>query len=79
MYKLDNGAIEHIKKLNTSKFLDYTEKTGATICGKFPIAAALEISKKLGSKKAKLLHYYTSGDIAKDYSSAVGYAAISIE
>jgi len=79
MYKLDKDAIEHIKELNAYKFLDYTEQTGATICGKYPIAVMLEASKLLGAKKAKLLHYYTSGDIVGDYGSAVGYAAIVVE
>ena len=79
LYKLDKGAVEHIKKLDAFKFLDYIGTTGATICGQIPIAVALEVSKKLGAKKAELLHYYTSGDIAGDYSSAVGYAAIVIE
>lgn len=79
MYKLDNDAIGHIKALNAYKFLDYTEQTGATICGKYPIAVMLEASKLLGAKKAKLLHYYTSGDIVGDYGSAVGYGAIVVE
>lgn len=79
LYNLDDGAIKHIKELNAYRFLDYTEQTGATICGKYPIAVMLEASKLLGAKKAKLLHYYTSGDIVGDYGSAVGYAAIVIE
>jgi len=78
LHKLDNGAIEHIKKLDAVRFLGYVEDTGATICGKIPVAVALELSKKLGSRKAKLLKYYTSGDISGDYSSMVGYGAISI-
>jgi AmmeMemoRadiSam system protein B len=79
IYGLDKGAINYIKELNAYRFLDYTDQTGATICGKYPIAVALELSKLLGGKKAKLLHYYTSGDIIEDYGSAVGYASIIIE
>ena len=80
MYKLDKLAIEHIQNLDAYKFLDYIGKTSATICGRIPIAVAIEACKLLGAKKAKLLHYYTSGDIlGGDYSSAVGYGAISIE
>jgi len=79
LYKLDNGAIEEIKKLNAYRFMKYTEETGATVCGRLPVAAAIEACRLLGAKKARLLHYYTSGDIAEDYSSAVGYAAIAIE
>ena len=79
MYKLDKDAIEPIKGLNAYKFLDYTETTGATICGKIPIAVAIEACKLLGAKKARLLNYYTSGDVSGDYSSACGYGAIVIE
>ena len=60
--------------LDAEGFLDYTERTGATICGRYPIAVTLEIMKK---NKASLLKYYTSGDITGDYSSAVGYASIT--
>jgi len=79
MHKLDKEAIEEIKKLNVGGFLEYIGNTGATICGKIPIAVAIASCKLLGAKKAKLLNYYTSGDIVKDYSSAVGYGAIVIE
>ena len=79
LYALDNKAINHIKELDAYRFLDYTEQTGATICGKFPIAVMIDVCKLLGGKNAKLLRYYTSGDIIKDYSSAVGYASIVVE
>jgi hypothetical protein len=79
LYALDNDAIKHIKDLDAYRFLNYTEQTGATICGKFPIAVMLETCKLLGGKNAKLLKYYTSGDIIQDYSSAVGYASIVVE
>jgi len=72
MYKLDKGAIDKIINNDLKGFLDYTERTGATICGKYPIACLMKIL----NKKGKLLKYYTSGDIINDYSSAVGYAAI---
>jgi AmmeMemoRadiSam system protein B len=79
MYNLDKGAIESIKNLNSDGFLDYIEKTEATICGKYPIAAIIEIAKNLGAKKAELLKYYTSADLFGDYSNAVGYASILLK
>lgn len=78
MHALDKKAIQHIKKLDSEGFLDYVQETGSTICGKMPIAAAISACKLLGAKKAALLQYYSSGDITGDYSSAVGYGAISI-
>jgi AmmeMemoRadiSam system protein B len=74
MYLLDKKAIDQILKLNAKSFLDYIEKTRATICGKYPIACLLECVKPA---KAELLKYYTSADISKsDYSVAVGYASV---
>lgn len=76
IYDLDNEAINYIKKLDIKGFVDYVNKTQATICGAFPISVAIALAKKLGSKKAKLLKYYTSGDVSSSYSNSVSYAAI---
>lgn len=73
MEKLDGGAIKLIEKTDPKGFLDYTEKTGATICGKCGISVLLWLMK---GKKAELLKYYTSADIIGDYDHAVGYASI---
>jgi AmmeMemoRadiSam system protein B len=72
--ELDKGAINPIKELNPEKFLDYVKKKEATICGALPIAVLL---KAIDAKKAKLLSYYTSGEITGEYGSAVGYASIA--
>ena len=79
MCKLDKDCIEFIEKFDAEGFLDYISKTGATICGNYPIAVLIELSRLMGAEKAKLLSYYTSGDIVNDYSSAVGYASIVVE
>jgi AmmeMemoRadiSam system protein B len=73
MKKLDGEAIKLIEKADSKGFLDYTEKTGATICGKCGISVLLWLMKY---KKAELLKYYTSADIIGDYDNAVGYASI---
>lgn len=78
MYALDKEAISFIEKLDSSGFLEHVQKTGTTICGQYPIAVSIELSRLLGAKKGKLLQYYTSGDIVNNYDSAVGYAAIVI-
>jgi len=79
LYKLDKEAIEFILKLDKDGFRNYIEKTGATICGKEPISVLLDYAKLTGIKKARLLDYYTSGDVVGDYSNAVGYASIVFE
>ena len=65
MYGLDRGAIDLILKKESVKFLDYCDRTGATICGQFPIALGLEILKKKDCK-GRLLKYYTSADVMGD-------------
>lgn len=79
LYKLDKGAIKFIEKLDSKGFLDYIDKTGATICGRASISTAIECVKLLGAKRGKLLKYYTSGDTISDYNTAVGYASIIFE
>ena len=44
-----------------------------------PVDGSIEAVKELGAKRARLLRYYTSGDIVNDYDNAVGYAAIIFE
>ncbi len=73
MYDLDAGAIKLIKAQDMNKFVDYIEETGATICGMMGIAILLVLLPKCD---IRLLNYYTSGDISKDYKNAVGYAAM---
>ena len=74
MYELDKGAIEPILAQSPEDFLNYIDKTGATICGRWPIAVLLYFLKK---SDAQLLKYYTSADITdSDYDIAVGYASI---
>ncbi len=83
--KLDMAAIKQIEALNSDKFLEYIESTGATICGYMPIAALLaalqEISSASGQEaKAKVLSHYQSSDVLGEYpSNSVSYACIVFE
>lgn len=75
MYALDTGAIDKIRLVNPESFLDYVDKTKATICGRWPIAVLLHYLKK---SDVRLLKYYTSADITEsEYDTAVGYASIA--
>ncbi|MBU0755033.1 MAG: AmmeMemoRadiSam system protein B [Planctomycetes bacterium] len=73
--KLDHGAIDRILENDAEGFNAYVEKTGATICGRKPIALLLTMARK---KKlaGRLLHYTTSGALTGDYGSSVSYASI---
>lgn len=80
--KLDKGAIEQILELNPSAFMNYIDRTGATICGKFPIFVLLSIAKYAKDKgeklKTSLVEYTTSGKLTGDYSHTVSYAGINV-
>ncbi len=71
--KLDEGAIEWIKKRDDEGFLKYIENTGATICGAIPIATLLRM---MVNRKPDFLQYYTSGDLINNYRNSVSYASI---
>lgn len=77
--RLDTRAIKFIKNLDAKGFLSYIDKTEATICGCYAIAAFIESCKELGAKNARLESYYSSGDVTNDWSTAVGYASIIVE
>jgi len=74
--KLDKDSITKIEKLDDVGFLKQIIKTGSTVCGYPAITLAIVFAKKKGLKKMKLLKYYTSGEISKDYSNFVGYASL---
>ncbi|MAG50470.1 AmmeMemoRadiSam system protein B [archaeon] len=79
LYELDNEAMDFIKNLDSEGFFNFVEKKKTTICGVGPIIVAIEACKLLGAKKARLLHYYTSGDVTDDYNNAVGYGGLVFE
>jgi len=72
--KLDMGAYEHIARLDTKGFLEYREKTGATICGYVPIAILLSMLDE--GVKAELIKYTTSGQLTGDFSNPVSYLSV---
>jgi AmmeMemoRadiSam system protein A len=72
--KLDTGALKLIEALDAPGFLEYRERTGATICGYVPIAVLLSMLDK--SDKAELIDYTTSGQLEGDYSRSVSYLSI---
>ena len=77
LYTLDRKSINQILRLESRNF--YNEATKTTICGTGPIITCIEACKILGARQARLLKYYTSGDVSKDYSNAVGYASVVFE
>lgn len=73
--KLDMGAIKEIERKSAAGFLQYCEKTGATVCGQDPIAILLAMLPS--DAQFHLLHYDTSGRIASDFNNSVSYASMA--
>jgi MEMO1 family protein len=76
--KKDSSAIEAILKLDEEMLYMRVASMNITMCGYAPAIIAIVASKELGAKRANLVKYATSGDASGDYSSVVGYAAITI-
>ncbi|MDP8253964.1 MAG: AmmeMemoRadiSam system protein B, partial [Candidatus Kaelpia aquatica] len=72
--KLDYGAVEEIEKLDHASFLQYIQKTQATICGRIPIAILLSMLPR--DTKAQVIRYDTSGEMTKDFSTSISYVTI---
>ncbi len=73
--RLDMGAIEAVCDGDAQAFATYVERTGATICGRVPIAVFLSLHAR--RSRGRLLTYYTSLDVTGDYEHCVSYAAIA--
>ena len=75
-YEKDKLLISAILSLDIEKFYSVLISFNVTACGYGAIATVMEISKRMGATKGKLLKYATSGDIAGDNNSVVGYSSI---
>lgn len=74
----DKLVIESIIEMDEEKLYSNVRSKNITMCGYGPVSVELNVTKKQGAKKAKLLKYYTSGDITGDTYSVVGYASLKI-
>ena len=75
-HEKDNLLISAILSLDIEKFYSVLISFNVTACGYGAIATVMEISKRMGATKGKLLKYATSGDIVGDNKSVVGYSSI---
>jgi AmmeMemoRadiSam system protein B len=71
----DHLVIDAIEAMDEERLHKIVKENRVTTCGYGPVTSAIVASKKLYALKAKLLAYYTSGDIIGDYRNVVGYAA----
>ncbi|MFA6930360.1 MAG: AmmeMemoRadiSam system protein B [Lentisphaeria bacterium] len=73
--KLDLAAFEWIHKQDRRGFLDYLERTGATICGQYPLALMLAMLDQPAG--LTLLHYSNSLADSRKADNFVCYLAAS--
>ena len=73
--RLDLTAAYHVQCQDADAFLDFCDRTGATICGRHPIGVLLELVK--GRYNPMVLKYYTSADLCEDRTGSVSYLAMS--
>ena len=76
--KKDNMAIQAILELDPEKLYQVVTTYDISMCGPGPVMAMLYYARELGAQNAEQLKYATSGDVAGDRSSVVGYAAIRV-
>jgi len=72
---LDMGLVDRIVAKDFKGFVEYKERTGITCCGWRPIGTLICIAG--GDWQAKLLNYYTSGDLEQDWSNSVSYVSLA--
>lgn len=73
---LDLGAFKQVESKNLPGFLQYVQYTGATICGRSPIAVLLAMLPE--EAKVQLLKYDTSGNLTGDWSHSVSYVSAAV-
>ncbi len=73
--KLDMGAYERIAALDAKGFLEYKERTGATICGCVPVAILLSMLEN--AVEVRLANYATSGELTGDFTNSVSYLSVA--
>jgi AmmeMemoRadiSam system protein A len=73
--KLDMGAYDYISKLDSTGFLQYCDKTGATICGRVPIAVLLSMLPS--GTRPEFFKYTTSGELTGDFTNSVSYLSVA--
>jgi len=75
-HQQDRALIEPILEMNVGEFYQVLREKRVTACGYGAMASAIIACKNLGATKGELLSYATSGDVAGDAESVVGYGAI---
>src|SRR5713226_7540802 len=74
----DRNALDKLLALDPRGLYDTVRREGITMCGFGPAVTMLTAARQLGSTRAELVRYATSGDITGDRDEVVGYAGIVV-
>jgi hypothetical protein len=72
----DRLALDATLALDPERLLRTVSEQNISMCGPVPVAVAISFCLARGPHEAKLLRYYTSGDIIGDRAAVVGYASL---
>jgi hypothetical protein len=75
-HRKDGELIKTILEIDVNKYYTVLERLNVTACGYGAIASIMTAAKILGATRGELLKYATSGDVAGNKSSVVGYGSI---
>lgn len=76
LHSLDMGAFEFVRRRDAAGFRRYIDRTGATICGRDPVAVLLEMLPE--EADVIQLAYDTSGRITGDWLNSVSYLSAAV-
>jgi AmmeMemoRadiSam system protein B len=74
----DAVALERIVALDGEGLLEVTRSRHISMCGRVPVACALEVARQAGLARAEVVGYSHSGLINGNHDRVVGYAAALI-
>jgi MEMO1 family protein len=73
--RFDAAILEQVANFSPDGLFAVEAQGKGFACGLAAMAAVLWAARDLGATRAQVLHYATSGDVIKDFSSVVGYGA----
>ncbi len=77
--ELDDLVLQNIEKLDEERLMKTIERKKVSMCGFAPVSAMMVACKEMGAKQARVLKYYTSGEILNDDTQVNGYASCVVE
>ncbi|KMP10588.1 hypothetical protein UZ36_07180 [Candidatus Nitromaritima sp. SCGC AAA799-C22] len=77
--KKDQGAIDHMLKLDARGLYNTVRDNNITMCGVYPATVMLMCAGNMGAKEAQLVKYMTSGEVSGDMDHVVGYAGVIVK